>query len=99
MKILPPLGVMTILASLLVPGTPPDGHPKGGLPGRDAIPAQHGVIRVPSGGSRLLGGVVRAVIQCASSQLLLGKVTLPLVKVWPAASWIVSPQFAAFNAS
>jgi hypothetical protein len=99
MKMLPLLGAMTILASLLVPGTPPDGHAKTGLPGRDATPAQHGVMRVPSGGNRLLGVLVRTVIQCASSQLLLGKVILPLVKVSPAASLIVSPQFAAFNAS
>jgi hypothetical protein len=94
----PPAGRYDNLGQPTRTGTPPVGTRRQASLA-ETTPAQQGVMRVPSGGNRLLGVLVRTVIQCASSQLLLGKVILPLVKVSPAASWIVSPHPAAFNAS
>src|SRR5882672_555289 len=62
-----------------------------GRPGREATPAKHGVMRVPSGGRLESGAEVRMMIQCWSSQLFPGKVQAP-VNVLPAFRLIVSPQ-------
>src|SRR5690349_11904594 len=98
MKMLPIDGAITIFARRLVEGTPVEGQSNLGRSGKEATPAQHGVMRVPSGGSRLSGVLVRMVIQWASSQLRFGKMILPSVNVWPAANSIVSPQVAASTA-
>jgi hypothetical protein len=54
-------------------------------------------MRDPSGGNAEFGAVVRMMIQCALSQGFAGTVNWP-VNVAPAASEIVSPQFALVNA-
>jgi len=54
-------------------------------------------MRDPSGGNAEFGALVRMMIQCALSQGFAGTVNWP-VNVAPAASAIVSPQFALFNA-
>ena len=69
-----------------------------GRPGKEATPAKHGVMRVPSAGKLESGAEVRTIIQCWLSQLFPGKAHVPL-KVAPALMLIVSPQADPLSAA
>ena len=70
------------------------GHEYAGRFGIEAIPDQHGVMRLPSAGKlALLAPLDLIVIQCALSHFFVGK--LSVLRVEPAATMIVSPQAAA----
>src|SRR5262249_49343019 len=90
--------VRRICANKLVGGTPPGGQLYAGRPGKEATPAQQGVMRLPSGSSES-GVEVRTVIQLASSQFFGGNVTVFSLEDPPAWSWITSPQAAASSAA